>query len=329
MIDLSGKKILFIGPKYYDYHTNIIQKLQHWGGEVDYYPEMINNFLQRAAKVIKGRFRTFVQDRYLHTLLDSIGTKHYDHVLLIRGEIITPSFMEELRRRLPKAHFTLYQWDSQKHNNYLPILPYFDHALTFDPLDAQNFHLDYLPLFYTDAYKQIAESTHSKEYDIAFFGAYHSDRLAIVKQIDAEAKRYGFKFYHHIYITKFSLFRALLRRKITLDDLHYLKTFTVHSSVIHDIYAKTKAVLDVEMTHQNGLTIRTLEVLGSNLKLLTTNTTIQNEPFFDPHRIAVLNRSSIELSPDFFATPLAQDPRLDHYHIDHWLTTLLSRAAQS
>ncbi len=329
MIDLSGKKILLIGPKYYDYHTNIVRKLEQWGGKVDYYPEMINNFSQRAAKVIKGKFRTFIEKRYLDSLLSSIGTKHYDHVLLIRGEIITPSFMQELRHRLPKARFTIYQWDSQKHNNYLPLLPYFDHALTFDPIDAVSFRLKYLPLFYTDAYKKIAEASNAKEYGIAFFGAYHSDRLSIVKQIDMESKRHGLKFYHHIFITKFSLFRALLLRKIMLSDLKYLKTFTVSSSVIHDIYSKTKAVLDIEMTHQNGLTIRTLEVLGSNLKLLTTNATIRNEPFFDTNRIVILNRSAIEISPDFFATPLAEDPRLHQYHIDQWLSTLLTQANPS
>jgi len=327
MIDLAGKKILFIGPKYYDYHTNIIQKMESFGASVDYYPEMVNNFAQRAAKIIKGTFRKWIQQRYLNVILEKIASQRYDIFFLIRGEIITPEFIEKIKSSSPDAYCVMYQWDSVTHNNYLSKLPYFNQISTFDKTDAKKYKINYLPLFYTDHYKNIAYSTLETTYDIVFFGAYHSDRLQIIKQIDKHAKEQNLNFYHHLYITKFSLFRGLLTGVIKKTDLPFFKTFTVPSFTIQNVYSQTKAVLDIEMKNQNGLTIRTLEVLGSNLKLITTNANITDEPFYDSKRIMILDRKKIKLDSSFFENNLVWDTEIEQYHIDNWLSNIFSKEA--
>jgi spore maturation protein CgeB len=114
--------------------------------------------------------------------------------------------------------------------------------------------------------------------------------------------------------------------KISLNDLQYLKTFTVASNVIQEAYKRTKTVLDIEMSNQNGLTIRTLEVLGSNLKLITTNKNVVNELFFDTRRVFVLDRKNIFLEPSFFIHTIEFNTEIEKYHIDNWLTHILSKA---
>jgi hypothetical protein len=327
MIDLSGKKILFIGPKYYDYHTHIIQKCEHSGAEIDFYPEMVNNLINRFAKIASAPLKKYLRQRYLNTILSAVKSKHYDIFFLIRGEIVTSEFLKQLKAMSDKTLFVMYQWDSMAHNNYAMNINYFDRVLTFDKTDAQHYKIDYLPLFYTDQYKNLSTIQSANLYDIVFFGAYHSDRLQIIKQIDKEAKLYNLKFHHHLYITKISLFRALVTGKIGVNDLKFLKTFTVPSAVIIDAYAKTKAVLDIEMTHQNGLTIRTLEVLGSNLKLITTNANIADEPFYDSKRIFLLDRKNVTLDPNFFENDLVWDTEIERYHIDNWLQKIFSKEA--
>lgn len=323
-MDLSGQKILFIGPKYYDYHIHIVQTLANWGANVDYYPEMVNDFSQRAAKIIKGAFAKWVQQRYNNALIEKIKDKEYDLFLLIRGEIITPECVEQIKRFSPNARCIMYQWDSLKHNDYRSKIPLFDTVMTFDPQDAIALKLDYLPLFYRDDYAKLRECHTAKEYDIVFFGAYHSDRLDIIKVLTKEAARYGLKFYHHLYITRFSLLRGLMTRKLRIDDLKFLKTFTVGAQYVIDKYAQTKAVLDIEMSNQNGLTIRTLETLGANLKLITTNKTILKTPFFDPTRILFLDRYALALDLRFFDGSLKWDSRLEEYSLDSWLEKLIS-----
>lgn len=319
MIELSGKKILFIGPKYYDYHTEIIKKLEMFGAEVDFYPEMLNNIINRFAKLASVPLKKYLRKRYLNAILNDVKSKRYDIFLLIRGEIITPEFLEELKSMMDNTLFVMYQWDSMVHNNYESKIKYFDKVLTFDKKDAQEYKIDHLSLFYMDKYKNISMMKSSKLYDIVFFGAYHSDRLQIIKQISKEAELKNLKFYHHLFTTKFSMVRALFFGKITIDDLKYLNTFTVPSSFIVDAYSKTKAVLDIEMTNQHGLTIRTLEVLGSNLKLMTTNVNIADEVFFNSERVFLLDRNKIELSQKFFNDDLVWDVNIEQYYIDNWL----------
>ncbi|MGE4514729.1 MAG: hypothetical protein AB7E26_13095, partial [Chryseobacterium sp.] len=51
---------------------------------------------------------------------------------------------------------------------------------------------------------------------------------------------------------------------------------------------------------QNGLTIRTFEVLASGKKLITTNSDITNYPFYSPENILVIDRENIQMNPEFF-----------------------------
>ncbi|MDP3301476.1 MAG: hypothetical protein Q8S36_05855 [Sulfuricurvum sp.] len=327
MIDLSGKRILFIAPRYYDYHLNIIQKLQLFGAEVDYYPEMVNDFINRCAKLLSSSFKNHLQQRYLQKTLDSVQSSHYNILFVIRGEILTPEFLDRLKSAITPNQSLLYQWDSMTHNNYEALIPCFDTAFTFDKIDSDRLGIRHLPLFYTDAYEKIAKNDDPKIYDIVFYGSFHSDRLSIIKTIDRQAKTHNLRFHHHLYITKFSLFRGLITRTLSVKDLPYLKTFTVPSSVIQDTYSRTKAVLDIEMANQNGLTIRTLEVLGANLKLITTNLNIMNEIIFDPKRIFCLDRKNIKLNRAFFDHQLESDPKIGQYHLDTWLATIFQKEA--
>src|SRR5690606_29410790 len=52
---------------------------------------------------------------------------------------------------------------------------------------------------------------------------------------------------------------------------------------------KSKAVLDIQRVGQSGLTMRTFEVLASGAILVTSNSAIINEPFFDPTRVFVIS----------------------------------------
>jgi spore maturation protein CgeB len=82
--------------------------------------------------------------------------------------------------------------------------------------------------------------------------------------------------------------------KVSFDKLN-------HHQII-DFYKKTKSVLDINKPFQNGLTIRTFEVLASGRKLITTNSDIKNYPFYCPENILVIDREDIQLKPEFFAT---------------------------
>jgi spore maturation protein CgeB len=175
----------------------------------------------------------------------------------------------------------------------------FDKIITFDMIDSKELNIEYLPLFYTNNYANL-ELSKEKVYDISFFGSYHSDRLEIIKKLEKECKEKGLTFYHYLYSPKLALFRKILNSSVKIEDLKYFKTSPATNQELLDIYKKSKAVLDIESSIQNGLTIRTFEVLGAKLKLISTNKNIIDEDFYNKNNIYILDRNNITLDKEFF-----------------------------
>jgi len=324
-MELKGKKILFIGPEFYDYHNSIIDELIVKGAEVDYFPEILDSILYRLTRHYLKNISKRMEENYLNSILEQMQDM-YDCFFLIRGEIITHDFLQAIKNKMPYTKFIMYQWDSYKNNpNYLNILTFFDSVMTFDMVDAKEKNIEYLPLFYTKEYENLNLNEH-KEYDIVFFGAYHSDRLKIVKELYNQCLRLNLKFYSVIYITKMALFVRLLSKKITFDELRYLTFKPVNRSIILATYKKTKSVLDIESIGQKGLTIRTFEVLGSSLKLITTNKSIINEPFYDEKMILFVNRDEMKsLDVIFFKTTNIQNSSFKNYTLAEWIEQVFSK----
>ena len=224
----------------------------------------------------------------------------FDIFFLIRGEIITEDFLISLKQKNPNAMFIMYQWDSIKNNsNYVHLLSYFDKVFTFDMVDAQKLNINYLPLFYTKKYEDL-ELSNDKKYDLVFFGSYNADRLEILKKINKECLKLDLVFKHHLFIQKLLLLKKIIFFQIKFKDLKYLSTEPVSTDEILENYKITKAVLDIENLRQNGFTMRTFEVLGANLKLITTNKRILKESIYNKMIIFLLNRESPFLKRSFF-----------------------------
>lgn len=320
---LEGKRILFIGPKFYNYHNEIIEELVANGAKVDFYgekPETISyRFVSNYFKSIKSSFI----DKYLNNILDNIK-EQYDYFFLIRGEIITVDFLEKLKLLSPKAKFIMYQWDSIKFTpNYPKIINFFDKVMTFDMKDSKELNIDYLALFYNNKYKNIYLNN-TRCYDISFFGSYHSDRLEILKKLDLYCKEVGLKNYFHLYIPKLALFRRLFNGSIKIKDLKYFKTYSVSSQDVLSIYKQSKAVLDIERDIQDGLTMRTLEVLGANLKLITTNKNIVESELYDKSSIFVLDRDNIEIKENFLNSEIINNAVIKKYDLESWILNIFS-----
>lgn len=321
---LQGKKVLFIGPAFYNYHYDIVDELSSCGAKVEYFPEILNTLTYRFSRLYCKNYSKVLEKKYLNDIFEKLQD-NYDYFFLIRGEIISSLFLDKLRLKIPKAVFIMYQWDSYENNpNYLKILHYFDKVLTFDMVDAKKKLLDYLPLFYTKEYENLKLDMH-KEYDIVFFGAYHSDRLSIVKKLHYQCLKQNLKFYSVVYISKMAFIIRLLKGEVSFTDYKYVTFQPVSKSVILEAYKKTKSVLDIESIGQEGLTIRTLEVLGASIKLITTNKNIQNEQFYDKKKILFLKRGNMkDIDQNFFISDNSQNAFLKEYSLEKWVKRIFS-----
>ena len=86
-------------------------------------------------------------------------------------------------------------------------------------------------------------------------------------------------------------------------------------------------MLDVNHSAQTGLTMRTIETIGAQRKLITSNRHVVDYPFYDPTRILLMDvgAPSARAIREFLEVPGQPiDPDLlECYSVDHWVGEII------
>lgn len=282
MIELKGRKILFIGIGFYDYEACIAEELRKQGATVTYICENHDGSLIRAiASRLKvgAKLDRWYSNRHLGRCLNQ--KSDFDEVFVIKGQRLTPQLMQLLRCNNPKAKFRLYQWDSiERFEGDLTIFSFFDRVFTFDRDDHIRKGFEFRPLFF----RSKCSGRKKKRYDVSFVGWLHFDRLEIVQRLFRELEVNGCITKCHIY-TSFKKWVRLLM----LGRVKGVKFRPIPYEVYSDILDRSGAILDLPHPNQSGLTMRTIESVGAHRKIVTTNEDIQNYDFYSPNNILILN----------------------------------------
>jgi hypothetical protein len=307
MFDFNNKKILFIGPKTFNYEKEIKQELETLGSEVTYLSDKpFNNILLiillRIFPVVLWPF-----SKKIYLKKTALFKKNYfDVIFIIKGEGVSPSLLRWFKQNHTKAYFIFYLWDSIKNvkkvkNKFI----YFDKILSFDPIDCKtNNNIIYRPLFFINDYKNKYSNIGE---GLFFLGTLNGDRRIVVSKINnliTENIKFDFfllvrsRIEMLLYDTK-KVFCKTFQLKfydIPTDRLIHqpMNVFDINSKI-----SKSNAVLDIQHINQSGLTMRTFEVLASGKKLITTNKNIINHDFYDPTLILVIDRLSPHIDLDF------------------------------
>ena len=332
MIDLTGKKILYIGVSTFNYEKEIKQGLEKLGASVDYYDERpANDFWTKVflRLNLKGLIQSKIDTHYTNILEKSKNIK-YDYVFIIKLETIDKKILEQLKENQKDATFILYLWDSiQNYKGKEKLLPFFDRAFSFDKTDTIEYSaLDFLPLFYIPLYENKCLETSDILYDLCFFGTGHSDRFKIVKEIEKEAKQMNLKVYSFLYLQNKVIFwvKKLFDKKMKNAKISDFSFTSLNQLQLLDIILESNVIIDIEHQGQVGLTMRTIESIGCQKKLLTTNKSIKEYDFYNENNICVIDRNNIELKKAFFLTPYEPIDKAiyEKYALKSWLNKIFS-----
>jgi hypothetical protein len=322
MNKFENKKILFIGPKFFNYHETIIENLIQQKNEVTFIPEEENSKFEWAISKVSPVLVRY----YLNTLIRRKISKLesiFNVIFLIHGQWIEPRIIENLKIQNPKAKFIMYQWDSTISNlNILKISGFFDKIFSFDHSDCTKYdNFIYLPLFFSNNNFKNLLSTSIDKYDLLFVGKWYPDRIKILEKIKAENNSLKTKI-----LILISPFRYFIE-KILLRGINYLQReeFIFKQISYNDflfLILNSTAVIDIEHPLQTGLTIITFEVLSMGKKLITTNHFIKKEPFYDDQIIAVIDRQNPKIPDDFLKNKNEKIVDFDEYSIERWLNKI-------
>jgi hypothetical protein len=149
-----------------------------------------------------------------------------------------------------------------------------------------------------------------------------SDRLIVARRVKDQCASLELKAAIHLTTERIAGIKFVLKRWLLVRDFNDVSFGRWSKSRISTLYGSSIAVLDIEHHEQTGLTMRTLEALAGGNKLITTNQSIKDEPFFDENMILVIDRENPVLDKDFFLRPHIK-LELEKYEIKRWLDVLV------
>lgn len=323
MKSFQNKKIIFFSAAFFNYEKAIVEKLLNLGASVNYYNERPSNstLAKGTIRVNRKLYQRKIQN-YYQKILEKTSGKAYDFLFIIKGETVPEYFLKQFKINHPETKLIYYGYDPfSEYPEIHKILPYFDKKLTFDRQDAVEFQMQFRPLFFIDEYFNKENSDF--QYDLSFIGSAHTDRFLVGEMVEDLAKKINLKTYFYYFAPSKSI--LLLKRifdkhfeKLNLKKVSYQQ---FSHQEISEIYQNSKAVLDIQKPFQNGLTMRTFEVLAAGRKLITTNEDIIHYPFYNANNILIINREKPILPKDFFETsfnPLSQN-ELYKMSLHSWL----------
>jgi len=332
MVDLTGKKILYIGVKTFNYEKEIKSALENMGAEVDYYDERpANDFWTKVF--LRLKLKRLIQSKiatYYSNILSKSKNIKYDYVFIIKLETIDKKILSQLKNQQNNATFILYLWDSIK--NYKgkeKLLHYFDRAYSFDRNDTDTYNtLTFQPLFYIPLYEDASNKNVEIKYDMCFLGTGHSDRYKIVKDIEKIAKTMNLSLYSFLYLQSKVIFwiKKLFDSKMKNAQISDFSFTSLNQNELLEKILQSNVIIDIEHQGQVGLTMRTIESLGCKKKLITTNKNIVEYDFYHENNIYIIDRNNIKLNEDFFKVSYIEleQNMYEKYALRSWITNIFS-----
>lgn len=324
------KSVLMFCPTFFGYENRLAKALREYGLEVALYDERpSNNFFGKTFLRLNFGFYKIVVRKHINKIINENKGKQYNYVLVIKSEAFGEREVALLRKAYPNAEFIVYFWDSIKN---IPDgekkIGIYDRALTFDPNDAKEYNLPFLPIPYGSEYAYNNVGT-EYEYDVAFVGTAHSVRPRVVKQIKEQCEKQNRRCFAYFYSPHFLVF---LLNKLTNPDYKYISLKEVHftpfsTEQICQIYNKSKCVLDIEHPGQKGATTRPVELLPMKKKIITTNAFVKNFEFFNDNNFYIIDRNNPVVDESFFDIPYipADEKILYKYSGENFVKTLLNK----
>jgi hypothetical protein len=323
---LSGRRVFILHPAFFGVDVALASALRSMGAEVESWSTRPSNSTSAKAmlRVAPGLAERGIA-RSLGQRISEIGSENFDTVVVVKGEGVSVAVLEALRRRLPRAAFNAYFFDSVRNfPRVLKKLHCFDRILSFDPADCSAHPTwIYRPLFAADCYWQVESRGADSIYSL---GSFHPERARVLSRFVAAERAAGVRSSHDL------LFRGWIDKLRSIParvDSHVrIMRVPISAEEAARRFGEHSAILDIHHPGQTGLTLRTIEALASGRKLITTNPAVRDHDFFDPSRILVIDRNTPKVDPGFLCTrsdglPLERLPQ--RYRAVEWAFDLVRK----
>lgn len=226
--------------------------------------------------------------------------------LIIINHVITSKAIKYLFYWTP-IYQVYKRYDPSSRNKIIKLLQYDFILTTFNYPDAHQYQLIYKGSFfrYPDNIAPLS-SNERKQVDCYFIG-YKKDRAEMLEKCQEKLESHGLT-------CQFLILEKGEAEMTYQDNLKY----TINSRCLVDI---------TNTDEQTGLSLRPLEALFFNKKLITNNPNIRNYSFYHPDNVFIIGEDKEEDILSFMSAPLhiIPDEIKEQYEINHWITNFLAQ----
>lgn len=298
------KKLLLLMPAFMGYEKSLQNQLEKkydvtWIN-CDQYDKQILEEYKKCSKCrwilrkICSKFKEYDQEKaevkFLSQTLEKVRKEknYYSVVFCINGSFLSDEFYQVLKELNPRARFIYYAWDDVKNLIKQTHISFFDEIFAYNISECQKYDFIYCPMFV-----QNEEIGHAAVdvYDILFIGSAHSDRQRIADDLYSKYRR------------KYRLFIYLY------DPMNTKGQFCHDQPLSYEKYMeymrKSKAILDVPQSTQEGPTTRSFDALITKTKVITVNPYMKKYPIYSDN-ILIVDRNNIMIDEKFMAEPYSE-----------------------
>lgn len=326
MKNLEGKRVLLFAPRFFGYEIEIRSEIERRGAIVDFMADRpFDSPLMTALTRVQPRWILPSANKLYEKQLIEIGSTHYDIILVVNGQTLSSNFLKILKTSYSNAKMVLYVWDSlENRQGIVSNLCGFDEVFSFDSFDATYYGLRLRGLFYSKGFERPLDD--EIDFHLSFVGTAHSDRYSVVTKLKASLASELSCFWYLYLQAQWVLYayRAIdpSMSRAQSDEFYFV---ALSKADLHNVFSRSRAILDIEHPKQHGLTMRTFETIGANKKLITTNPQVRDYDFFNEQNILVIDRSNPMVSREFLESSYVPiGPDIYHrYSIEGWVNEVL------
>lgn len=232
------------------------------------------------------------------------GWKHhireYDKIIIFDygwSKEIT-SFIKKYNPKC-KVHLFFFNTISNSYHQMILKDKNIDKLWSFDQKDVEKYGLNFNTPMYAKEYVDCFPIIEFPENDIIFVGK-AKERISLIENIEEKCKEKQLK-------TDFTIVKSE-------------KDYVAYEDYVRRIM-NAKCILDITNEGQTGLTLRFMEALFTNKKIITNNQYIKAYAFYDPANIFVIKNDDIEGIDKFLRCPGKDISKenIDYYDLENWI----------
>lgn len=241
--------------------------------------------LSKKNKFIEKYYKKYIK-KYSRFLLNKYKGIEFDYFFVVAGREFSKEFIQELKQRNKKIKCILYLWDKFEYTTLRNSADEFDYVFSFDPEDCEKYGFIFRPSFYLDLIEKKKKEYSNRKYDVFYLGILRDrKRYQIVEEFFKLSKKLKLNTFLKLYVNKKNemyLPQNYLKEVILKEKISYEKNL--------ELINNSKIVLDINFSKQLGLTLRSIEAIGSETKVITTNNLIKNYDFYTKENIYCIEK---------------------------------------